>query len=211
MPPNLGYFLDTTYRLHPKLAEPVSKLQYEGKLHSAEQCSLRNLEGVVPGLHIVEVDHSGNTIFSIEEAEAVADKAAKLIGLDWIDVSNGKATNPRALTQRDILVVAAYNKQVRQIKTCLAEKNLGDIRVGTFDKFQGQEAPVVLVSMATSSSEDLPRGIDFLLSPNRLNVAISRAKWACFLYRSPQLSVMEPNSPDGMVMLGKFISMCRRI
>jgi uncharacterized protein len=85
------------------------------------------------------------------------------------------------------------------------------IKVGTFDKFQGQEAPIVFVSMATSSSEDLPRGIDFLLSPNRLNVAISRAQWACYLLRSPKLSTMQPTSADGMVVLGKFISLCRNV
>jgi len=91
----------------------------------------------------------------------------------------------------------------------LKAASLGEIKVGTFDKFQGQEAPIVFVSMATSSSEDLPRGIEFLLSPNRLNVAISRAMWVCYLYRSPQLSIMAPTTPDGMVMLGKFVSMCK--
>jgi uncharacterized protein len=83
-----------------------------------------------------------------------------------------------------------------------------NISVGTFDKFQGREAPVVLVSMATSTAEDLPRGIEFLLSPNRLNVAISRAQLACYLYRSNNLSVMEPTTPEGIVMLGKFVSAC---
>ena len=85
-----------------------------------------------------------------------------------------------------------------------------NIRVGTFDKFQGQEAPVVLVSMATSTAEDLPRGIEFLLSPNRLNVAVSRAQWACFMFRSNNLSHMQPNTPEGMVMLGKFITLCNK-
>ncbi len=73
----------------------------------------------------------------------------------------------------------------------------------------GMTAPVVFVSMVTSSSEDLPRGIEFLLSPNRLNVAISRAQWACFILRSPHLAIMEATSPDGMVMLGKFVTPCR--
>jgi uncharacterized protein len=86
---------------------------------------------------------------------------------------------------------------------------LPKVKVGTIDKFQGQEAAVVLISMATSSSEDLPRGIEFLLSPNRINVAVSRAQWSCFLIRSPKLSVMEPSSADGMVMLGKFITLCK--
>ena len=209
MPPHLGYFLDTTYRLHPKLAEPVSHLQYEGRLHAAPQCSLRTLEGIEPGLHIVNVDHEGNTVMSPEESDAIVEKITAILNAPWTDVAGGIVLPARPLLQEDILVVTAYNKQVRKIRNSLQEKGLDRIAVGTFDKFQGQEAPVVFVSMATSSSEDLPRGIDFLLSPNRLNVAISRAKWACFLYRSPQLSKMEPNSPQGMVQLGKFISLCR--
>lgn len=209
MPSNLGYFLDTTYRLHPELAEPVSHLQYEGKLHAADQCSLRNLSGIDPGLKIIELDHFGNTLVSEEESSEIVSKIQQIIGTQWIDVENGAPLAPRPISQKDILVVAAYNKQVRLLKSSLRKANLPEIKVGTFDKFQGQEAPIVFVSMATSSSEDLPRGIDFLLSPNRLNVAISRAKWVCYLYRSIQLSVMEPNSPEGMVMLGKFISLCK--
>ena len=108
------------------------------------------------------------------------------------------------------MVVTGYNAQVRYLKARLRDAGFGDIRVGTVDKFQGQEAPVVFVSMVTSSSEDLPRGIEFLLSPNRLNVAISRAQWACFILRSPHLAIMEPTSPDGMVMLGKFVTLCKK-
>jgi uncharacterized protein len=99
---------------------------------------------------------------------------------------------------------------VRYLKSRLRNAGFDAIKVGTVDKFQGQEAPVVFVSMVTSSSEDLPRGIEFLLSPNRLNVAISRAQWACFVLRSPHLAVMEPTSPDGMVMLGKFVTLCKQ-
>ena len=209
IPEELGYFLGTTYRLHPALTEPVSQLQYEGKLHAAPQCSERALAGIEPGLHIVEVDHIGNTLVSIEESDEIVKKIQAMIGISWSDVSNGQKLSPRPIELRDILVVAAYNKQVRQLKTALKAAGLGEIKVGTFDKFQGQEAPIVFVSMATSSSEDLPRGIEFLLSPNRLNVAISRAMWVCYLYRSPQLSIMAPTTPDGMVMLGKFVSMCK--
>ena len=135
----------------------------------------------------------------------------KIIGKDWIDFKDGKALPARALSESDILIVTAYNMQVRYIKSRLAAAGYKKIKVGTFDKFQGQEAPIVFVSMATSSSEDLPRGIDFLLSPNRLNVAISRAQWACYLLRSPQLSTIQPTSADGMVVLGKFITLCRSI
>jgi uncharacterized protein len=107
------------------------------------------------------------------------------------------------------LVVTAYNAQVKNIKSKLTSAGLSKIKVGTFDKFQGQEAPIVFVSMATSTAEDLPRGIEFLLSPNRLNVAVSRAQWACFLIRSNNLSFMEPASVNGMVMLGKFVTLCK--
>lgn len=205
-----GYFLSKTYRLHPTLARPVSQLQYENRLTSDERCSKRKLNGIEPGLHVINLEHQGNTTKSLEEAEEVVHNIRALIGKDWIDTDNkGESKAPKPLGQTDILVITAYNNQVRLIKQLLAREGLSDIKVGTIDKFQGQEAAVVLISMATSSSEDLPRGIEFLLSPNRLNVAISRAKFACFLIRSSVLSVMEPNTADGMVMLGKFITLCK--
>ena len=210
MPDHLGYFLDTTFRLHPKLAVPVSRLQYEDRLHSDPRCERRFLESVEPGLHIVEVNHSGNTVSSTEEGDELIARIPLLIGKAWTPVdSKGYPASSRPLVESDILIVTGYNAQVRYLKGRLREAGYSNIKVGTFDKFQGQEAPVVFVSMATSSSEDLPRGIEFLLSPNRLNVAISRAQWACFVIRSPQLSLMEPVSPDGMVMLGKFVTLCK--
>ena len=210
IPASLGYFLARTYRLHPRLAEPVSRLQYEDRLSADERCARRNLSEVLPGLHVVDVAHAGNTTRSIEEVTVIVERIKNLIGLLWIDTdAAGTPMKERPIGQKDILVIAAYNNQVRLIKQNLSKEGLSDIKVGTIDKFQGQEAAVVLISMATSSSEDLPRGIEFLLSPNRLNVAISRAQWACFLVRSPELSVMEPSSADGMVMLGKFITLCR--
>ena len=210
MPKELGYFLEKTFRLHPKLAAPVSRLQYEDRLYSDARCERRSLAGVEPGLHIVEVDHIGNTVSSIEEADELVARIPQLIGKAWTAIdSQGNPTSPQPLTQADILVVTGYNAQVRYLKSRLRQAGFDGIKVGTFDKFQGQEAPVVFVSMATSSSEELPRGIEFLLSPNRLNVAISRAQWACYVLRSPQLSVMEPTKPEGMVMLGKFVTLCK--
>jgi predicted RecB family nuclease len=210
MPDDLGYFLETTYRLHPTIAQPVSRLQYEDRLHSDARCAKRNLDGVTPGLHIVHVEHIGNTVKSDEEGDELIARVPQLLGRAWIDTdSKGNPVAPRPLVESDILVVTGYNAQVRYLKSRLASAGYYGIRVGTVDKFQGQEAPVVFVSMATSSSEDLPRGIEFLLSPNRLNVAISRAEWACYVLRSPHLSIMEPVSPDGMVMLGKFVTLCK--
>ncbi len=210
MPKELGYFLEKTFRLHPKLAGPVSRLQYEDRLYSDARCERRSLAGVEPGLHIVEVDHVGNTVSSVEEADELVARIPQLIGKAWTAIdSQGNPMSPQPLTQSDILVVTGYNAQVRYLKSRLRQAGFDGIKVGTFDKFQGQEAPVVFVSMATSSSEELPRGIEFLLSPNRLNVAISRAQWACYVLRSPQLSVMEPTKPEGMVMLGKFVTLCK--
>ena len=210
MPDHLGFFLETTFRLHPKIAAPVSRLQYEDRLHSDARCERRNLVGIEPGLHIISVDHIGNTVSSIEEAKKLLQMIPEHLGKAWTAVdAKGEPTNARPLTQEDILVVTAYNAQVRFLKSELSKEGFSRVRVGTFDKFQGQEAPIVFVSMTTSSSEDLPRGIEFLLSPNRLNVAISRAQWACYVLRSPQLSIIEPTSPDGMVMLGKFVTLCK--
>ena len=207
---DFGYFLEFTYRMHPSLTAAVSRLQYDSKLFSDSICGKRLLAEVEPGLHIVEVEHEGNTVKSEEEANEILNRIPKLLGKEWSDVVQGKSQLARRISEEDIVIVAAYNRQVRCIKSLLNAHGYQDIRVGTVDKFQGQEAPIVFVSMATSSSEDLPRGIEFLLSPNRLNVAISRAQWVCYLLRSPQLSRMEPASAKGMVYLGKFVSLCRR-
>ena len=113
----------------------------------------------------------------------------QLIGKTWT-----KKEVSKPLEESDILIVAAYNNQVRALKQTLKKNDLKDIRVGTVDKFQGQEAPISIVSMATSSGEDLPRGIEFLLEANRLNVAISRAQWASFIVHSPELLNINPTS-----------------
>jgi uncharacterized protein len=210
MPPHLGYFLETTYRLHPLIAAAVSRLQYEDRLHADERCSKRDLADIAPGIHVIDVDHLGNTVTSLEEADELLRQIPPLLGKKWVATdSNGHPQPARELSEKDILVVTGYNAQVRYLRSRLRSVGLNNIKVGTVDKFQGQEAAVVLVSMVTSSSEDLPRGIEFLLSPNRLNVAISRAQWACFIIRSPHLAVMEPLTPEGMVMLGKFVGLCK--
>jgi predicted RecB family nuclease len=207
LPDDHGYFLETTYRMHPRLTEPISKLQYEGKLTAADVTSLRHLEGVDPGVIAVAVEHVGNTTSSSEEADEVVRIARNLIGRPWTDAKTTGSQPPRPLDQHDIIVVAAYNAQVRLIRRRLEEAGLPDIPVGTVDKFQGREAPVVIVSMATSSGEDLPRGIDFLLSPNRLNVAVSRGQWACYLVHSPSLREVAPSSVEGLGYLGAFLGL----
>lgn len=118
------------------------------------------------------------------------------------------------LAPSDIIVVAAYNAQVDTIRAALLEAGLADaggggVRVGTVDKFQGQEAPVVLVSMAASSAGDSPRGTDFLLSPNRLNVALSRGMWAAVVVCSTRFTDFLPTSPEALALLGAFIRLER--
>ncbi len=207
MPKDRGYFLDLTYRMHPELTEPVSKLQYEGKLQAAPITAKRHLEGVQPGLTPVPVDHQGNTTSSEKEAHKVIEIANDLIGRTWTDARDGETKPPRPLEQKDIIVVAAFNAQVRLIRRYLGDAGLTEIKVGTVDKFQGREEVAVIVSMATSTNEDLPRGIDFLLSPNRLNVAISRAQWSCHLIHSPALRGAAPTSITGLEQLGAFLGL----
>ena len=109
------------------------------------------------------------------------------------------------LEQSDILVVAAYNAQVGTVERDLTEAGLTEVEVGTVDKFQGREAAVAIVSMAASAVEDVPRGMSFLLSRNRLNVAVSRGKWCAIIVRSHALTQYMPSTPAGLVELGAFM------
>lgn len=205
MPPDRGYFLDETYRMHPALTRAVSDLQYEGRLRSAPVTSLRHLDGVPPGVIAIPVQHQDNTTSSPQEAAAIVDLVRGLIGTIWTPARDNSPQAPRPMTEADIIIVAAYNAQVRLLRRELDNAGFANVQIGTVDKFQGREEVVVIVSMATSSAEDLPRGIEFLLSPNRLNVAISRAQWACYLVHSPALLDSSPSSVAGMQRLGGFI------
>lgn len=206
--PEFGYFLDRTWRMHPALTAPVSRLSYEGRLRSQEpeasQRYMRTASAAVvePGLRVVPVQHAGNDVCSIEESKAVVAAASEALTWTW-QVSATAA--PRPMTQEDILVVAPYNAQVHQISADLAAAGLGDVRVGTVDKFQGQEAAVVLVSMTASSRDDVPRGMDFLMSANRLNVAISRGQLMAQVFCSPTLTDYLPSQPAGLAQLGRFL------
>lgn len=207
LPRDLGYFLEQTYRLHPALCERVSTLSYDGELRPAGAASGRHLEGVAPGIGVISLPHSGNRTVSTEEAEAIAAGVQRLLGNEWTDPDDG--TTPRELVEEDFLVVAPYNAQVMCIRDALRQAGLGGVRVGTVDKFQGQEAPVVLVSMTASSHGDVPRGMGFLLNRNRVNVAVSRAKWRAIIVRSDALTSFMPSSVHGFLELGAFIGLCR--
>ena len=204
LPARLGYFLADSWRMHPALCAAVSRLSYESKLQSAPAASLRELETVPPGVETVFVQHTGNSTSSAEEAAEVVQQAHRHLGLKW---TPGPETAARPLEQQDLLVVAAYNAQVHLIRKELAGAGLPDVRVGTVDKFQGQEAPVVLVSMACSAVAEAPRGAEFLLNRNRINVAVSRGQWRAVIIRAPELTNYMPHKPAALEELGAFIGL----
>ena len=205
LPPESGYFLPASRRMHPAVTMPVSELSYEGALHAHPSSSLRSLAGVEPGLHALPVEHAGNTVESAEEAARVVEIVHHVLGLSWSDPSDDRVSEP--LGQADVIVVSPYNAQVHRLRKALSSAGCGDVRVGTVDKFQGQEAAVAIVSLAASSAADSPRGMSFLLMRNRLNVAISRAKWAAYLVYSPQLVEYLPVTPAGVAELSAFITL----
>ncbi|MBF5082613.1 TM0106 family RecB-like putative nuclease [Quadrisphaera sp. INWT6] len=209
VPPEAGYLLDVTWRMHADVCEPVSRLQYEGVLEAHPRTALRSLEGVVPGVHLAAVDHRDNRTSSTEEAAHVVALVRDVVGRLW-DEGPGPTGGPRPVTDEDVLVVAPFNRQVALIRAALADAGHEGVQVGTVDRFQGREAAVVIVSMATSSGEDLPRGVEFLLSRNRLNVAVSRAMWAAHLVHSPELRSITPTTTEGLVALGAFVGVLRQ-
>ncbi len=200
LPDEFGYFLEESWRMHSAVAAPVSRLSYDGELRSNPIADERMLDRVVPGLHPVPVEHWGNAVHSVEEAAAVVEIAVAHLGRQWTDEGV-----TRRLGQDDVIVLTPYNAQVETIRVALDAAALPHVRVGTVDKFQGQEAVVSIVSLAASSAEDVPRGISFVLSRNRLNVAISRAQWAAYLVHSPALADFLPEKPDGVAELSRFI------
>lgn len=195
IPPERGLFLATTWRMHPDICRYTSEVFYEDRLEAEPSLSRQSLAGSGhlggTGIRYVEVPHSGNRNASVEEVDAV-DRAVRslLEGGQWTDRHGGT----RRLTLQDILVVAPYNTQVRRLRDALPD----GARVGTVDKFQGQEAPVVFYSMATSDPEEAPRGMDFLYSMNRLNVATSRARGLSVIVCSPSLLKVRCRTPTQM-------------
>jgi superfamily I DNA and/or RNA helicase len=192
-----------TYRMHPEICRVISEIAYEGRLESAPACAVQRLEEGEPlggtGIRWLPVEHSGNRSWSREEIEVVARESGRLIGRAWTD-HEGRT---RPLRPEDILVVAPYNAQVAR----LSERVPAGVRVGTVDKFQGQEAPVVFYSMATSSADDLPRQMEFLYSLNRLNVAMSRAQGLAVLVCSPAVMLVRCRTVGQLRLAGGFSRM----
>lgn len=178
VPPDRGLFLAETWRLRPELCAFTSDAYYDGRLGYADDAARRSL-AVGNGPVWLATEHEGHGQSSPEEAVAIAAAVADLLGTPFTD-EHGET---RPLTAEDVLVVAPYNAQVRQLRLRLGD----EIAVGTVDKFQGQQAPVVFVSMASSSSDEAPRGIGFAFDPNRFNVATSRAQCRAVLVCAPAL------------------------
>lgn len=203
IPPERGLFLERTWRLHPKLTEFTSEVFYEGRLQSREGLENQHIEGHrsfgQSGLYYVPVEHQGNQNASQEEVEIIARLVESLTepNIRWIDDKGDR----RQLEFNDILVVAPYNTQVSDLSV-----RLPNARVGTVDKFQGQQAPIVIYSMTTSSPEDAPRGMEFLYSLNRLNVATSRAQAMVVVVASPLLLEPECHTPRQMQLAN---ALCR--
>ena len=203
--PRFGYFLGESWRMDSALCERVSWLSYDGALASAAATAGRSLQGVEPGVVSYPVEHAGCSVRSVQEARAVADCVRELLGREWVPAAGAE---PRPLAAEDCIVVAAYNAQVDCVREALVAAGLADssgagVRVGTVDKFQGQEAAVVLVSLA-SSRVDSGRGAGFVLSPNRLNVAVSRGQWRAVLVHSPWVARSVPQDVEEVLALSGF-------
>ena len=175
IPADIGVFLPKTYRMHPDVCKLISEQVYEGKLSSDTSAHKHVMQTNGPtitqnsGICFVPVEHEGNTQGSPEEVVQICALAKELIGTEFWKDDEG---NKRRIGWDDILFVAPYNYQVNLLRAALDDR----ARIGSVDKFQGQEAPIVILSMCASDAADSPRGIDFLFSKNRLNVAISRAQ-----------------------------------
>jgi predicted RecB family nuclease len=178
IPEDRGIFLEKSYRMHPDVCTFVSEIVYAGRLHSDDSAA-RRTTSFGTGIRFIPVEHEGNRAASDEEVAVIAKRIAELQQGTFTD-SDGST---RQLSTDDFMVVAPYNAQVRRLRAALP----AGVRVGTVDKFQGQQAPIVFFSMATSSGEDVPRNLAFLFSRNRLNVAISRAQCLAYLVCSPRL------------------------
>ena len=202
MPAAAGLLLDRTWRMHPDLCRYTSAAFYDGKLHGVGGLGRQEILGWASGLRLVEVPHQGNTNASPEEAREVARLAEQLTGRTWRDKNGAE----RPVEPADILIVTPYNAQIRAIQTALTGSGQPGFRVGTVDKFQGQEAPVVIYSMATSSADQAPRGLDFLYDPHRLNVATSRARALAIIVASPDLIRVSCRTPHQMILAN---ALCR--
>ncbi|QPN59718.1 TM0106 family RecB-like putative nuclease [Synechococcus sp. CBW1002] len=198
VPPDRGVFLATSWRMPPPLTQVVSELFYEGQLQAAEGNHANQVlwDGQPQGLRFDAISHSGNSTLCEEEVEHIAALVDQLLGRTYRRAGGVEGV----LSGRDILITAPYNLQVNRLKKRLGTK----ARVGTVDKFQGQEAPVAIHSLTASDADSAPRGLEFLLAPNRVNVAISRAQCLSIVVGSPQLATGLSNSISNVEQLSRL-------
>ena len=207
--PEFGYFLAQTRRMRPEVAATISTLSYRGQLEAHPSTALRTIDGIPPGVIPLALRHHGNATQSLEEAAEVARLVADLVGRAWTDVlvgpdDVGVPAAPRALTPQDLIVVTPYNAQQVAVEQALADAGFPDVPVGTVDKFQGKEAAVAIVSLAASSGRDAPRGLEFLLLRNRLNVAVSRAMCLACIVTSPRLLESRARTIEPMRLINEL-------
>jgi uncharacterized protein len=211
IPEDQGVFLERTYRMHPNVCKPLSEIVYEGKLTSDKKTERQSINsdrlnidmpnlitkpyGILP----ITVNHQGNTQSSEEEAI----KIQQLID----ELKTGTFTNNKGevspISDDNILVIAPYNMQVNLLK----EKLKGGLKIGTIDKFQGQEAPIVIISMAVSDVAESSRGLDFVFDINRLNVAVSRAQALAIIVFNETIDQCNVNSLGQMERVGFFLKL----
>jgi uncharacterized protein len=201
IPAERGIFLGQTRRMRPSVCQFISDAFYDGRLTSHESTSERslNLQNVdLPneGIVMIPAEHEGCSQKSLEEGEIIKAKYHALLGQDFIY----RDGNTRPITEDDILVLTPYNMQVNYLRSILPD----NAKVGTVDKFQGQEAPIVLISMVTSNAEDLPRNIEFLYSKNRLNVAVSRAQCLAVVVANLKLLEIPCGTVEQMKLVNTF-------
>jgi uncharacterized protein len=211
IPENRGLFLEETWRLHPTICAFTSELFYEGRLRPRPGLELQEIRSTGDvagsGLRYRRIAHTGNQSSSLEEADAVRNLITQFMASSptWINREGIESI----ITLDDILIIAPYNAQVFELQT-----RLPGARVGTVDKFQGQEAPLVIYSMTTSSRADAPRGMEFLYSLNRLNVASSRAKCIFVLVACPMVFEADCRTPEQMRLANaycRFLEVAREI
>lgn len=200
-----GVFLEKTYRMHPAICFFDSEMFYESRLQSVNGLDQQRIEGNTEfqdsGLFYKPVTHEGNTTFSQEEIEEIEKITIELTKGDVFLYDDKDAK--RIVQDADIKIITPYNSSVFEL-----QKRLPNIEIGTVDKFQGQEAVVIIYSLASSSLEDAPRGMDFLYSPNRFNVAVSTAKAIFIMVGSPKIFEPDCKSPEQIKLANPF---CRFI
>ncbi len=197
VPDDRGVFLSVTRRMHPDLCTFISEQIYDGRLTSFADCAVQTTAHGT-GLRWLKAHHTGRSKESPEEAELVALAIADMIGSSWTD----REGVSRPLTVNDFMVVAPYNDQVRLLRRTLdADHRTHGVRVGTVDKFQGQEAPVVFFTMTTSTAAEMPRDPRFLFSRNRLNVALSRARCLAYVVCTDELLNSRARDLDEMKLI----------